>query len=295
MAYTCICGTFIYEILELCRQCTILYGEYGDWPDRVKNRYFYLNFGGDYEYSDFDKLGRPNMIKGAPLGKPGDKLKDVQDPQLGELTGKRCPVCQARIKPKQRLCSKCFAEYGSDEGKWDQWLIALVHDDKRIADDARDHRELAINDETALSKKEMIRAGAEGYKTPGSLGGRTYARHSQNELDREALAWGDGELEGSGDLPELGAIAGDRNGYKYNQAAWRGSGVEYTDISAFSERANMDDIFYNNARIDQELEKSDYTRQIVILLYGNGHSQTEIAELLKIRQQRVSDILRKRS
>ncbi len=294
MAYKCICGTYVFKFLELCRQCRGEHGYYSDWPEWVRSRYFDLNFGGDYEFGEMDKLGRPNSVKGAPLGKAGDILKEVQDPQLGERSGKRCPVCQARIKPKQRLCRKCFIEYGGNEAKWDQWLIALVTDDQRIADNERDHRELAINDETALSKKDMTLSGGEGYKTPGSLGGRTYARHNQNELDREALAWGDGELEGSGDLPELGAIKGDRNGYKYNQAAWRGSGIEYTDISAFSERASMDDVFYNTARIDQELEKSDYTRQIVILLYGAGHKQWEIAELLGIDQQRVSDILKKR-
>jgi len=289
LAYKCICGAYVYEILELCRQGKILYGNYSDWPEWVKSRYFDLNFGGDYEYSEFDKLGRPWSVKQAPLGRAGDDLKDVQDPQLGERSGRKCPICHTKIKANERLCKDHFYQYGGDRAKWPEWLLVLVTDDQRIADNERDHRELAINDETALSKKEMIRAGAEGYKTPGSLGGRTYARHSQNELDREALAWGDGELEGSGDLPELGEIKGDRTGHKYNAAAWRGSGPQYNDISPFFERDLLDE------KIDQdrELEKSDYTRQIVILLYGAGHRQWEIGELLGIDQQRVSDILRK--
>ena len=56
MAYKCYCKTYVYEILELCRDCKILYGEYGNWPDQVKNRYFDLNFGGDYEFGEMDKL-----------------------------------------------------------------------------------------------------------------------------------------------------------------------------------------------------------------------------------------------
>ena len=289
MAYTCICGTYVYEILELCRQCQAEFGEYGDWPDRVKNRYFDLNFGGDYEYGELDKLGRPNGVKEAPLGKAGDDLKGVQDPQLGELAGKLCPVCHTRIKPRERLCSKCFVQYGRDQGKWPKWVQALVTDDQRMADYERDHREFSVNDETGVNKKDANRPGGEGYKSPGSLGGRTYPRYNQNDLSREALDWGDNDLEGSGDLPEIGSIEGDKSGHKYNRAAWRGSGVQYNDISVFWERDLLDEKIAQ----EQEFARSDYTRQIVILLYGAGHNQTEIAELLGIDQQRVSDILRK--
>ena len=290
MAYKCTCGAYVYEILELCRQCELLYGSYNDWPDDVKDRYFELNFGGDYEYSDLDKLGRPGSVKAAPLGKAGDILKDVQDPQLGELSGKRCPVCHTKIKASERLCRDHLAEYGRDQHKWPLWLQALVSDDQKQVDAARDHKELSIDDETTLSKIDPTRPGGEGYKTAGSVGGRTYAQFNPDEMSREALDWGDDELgESDNGALEPGAIAGDRTGHKYNAAAWRGSGIQTNNIGVFWERDLLDEKI---AR-DQELEKFDCTRQIVILLYGAGHKQREIAELLGIDQQRVSDILKK--
>lgn len=308
MAYKCICGTYVVESLQLCPQCKTIHGGYNDWPEWVNKSYFDLNFGGDYRFSELDKLGRPGSIKAAPLGKPGDILKGVQDPQLGELSGKRCPVCQARIKPKERLCKKCFATYGSDkkqwpewlagkfikkqiDGKWqNKWLDGIVTMNQAEADAARDHKELSIDDETALSKIDPTRPGGEGYKTAGSVGGRTYAQFNPDEMSREALDWGDDELGGSDNgALEPGAIAGDRTGHKYNAAAWRGSGIQTNNIGVFWERDLLDEKI---AR-DQELEKFDCTRQIVILLYGAGHKQREIAELLGIDQQRVSDILTK--
>ena len=293
MAYKCYCGAYVYEILELCRQCKILYGEYGDWPDRVKNRYFDLNFGGDYEHGELDKLGRPGSIKGAPLGRPGDKDTGAEIPQVTYygFVQKTCPVCQKQIKAKDRLCLHCLREYGSDETKWDDWLKDLVSDDKRIIDDAREHREYSLDDDRPASRQAI---NNERSKAGGSVGGRTYAQFNPDEVSQDVLDWGDSlagpEPKGS---PAKG-IKGDKLGHKYNEQAWQGSDLQAREFGNFSERDSIDDNIDNAARIDQELEKSDYTRQIVILLYGAGHKQWEIAELLGIDQQRVSDILKKR-
>lgn len=290
MAYTCICRTYVYEILELCRQCRAEFGEYGDWPEEVKNRYFDLNFGGDYEYGELDKLGRPNGVKEAPLGRAGDILKEVQDPQLGERAGRKCPICHTKIKANERLCRDHLAEYGQDRDKWPRWLQAQITNDQKQIDAARNHREGSIDDETFTRRQGPGRPQKAGGSIPGSYGGRTIARTNQDEISTEAVNWGDYDLEGSGDnAPEPGAIAGDRNGHKYNAAAWRGSDDQYKEFGEFSERDYIED----KIAAGQELNQWNPQAAAVLLLSENGYSQKEIAELMKIRQQNVSEILRK--
>ena len=308
MAYKCTCGAYVYEILELCRQCELLYGSYNDWPDDVKDRYFELNFGGDYEYSDLDKLGRPGSVKAAPIGKAGDILSEVTDPILGERSGKRCPVCNARIKPKDRLCSKCFAEYGGDESKWPEWLAGkfvnkLINDkwktewldgivtmNQKEVDAARNHRESSIDDETFSRRQAPTHAGKAGGKIAGGFGGRTVARTNQDEISNEMIYWSDDELDAAGPNSVTDApITGDRNGQKYNAAAWRGGNDQFREIGGYSERDSLED----KIAAEQELNQWNPQAAAVLLLSENGYSQKEVAELMKIRQQKVSEILRK--
>lgn len=293
MAYKCICGTYVFKFLELCRQCRGEHGYYSDWPEWVRWDYFDLNLGGDYEYGELDELGRPGSVKAAPLGKPGDKDTGAEIPQVTYygFVQRVCPVCQKQIKAKERLCLQCLRKYGSDEAKWDQWLIAQVHDDQKAIDDARGHREYSLDDDRPASRQAI---NNERRKAGGSVGGRTYAQFNPDEVSQDVLDWGDSlagpEPKGS----PAKEIKGDKLGHKYNEQAWQGSDTQAREFGDFSERDGLDDDIDNTARIDQELEKSDYTRQIVILLYGAGHKQWEIAELLGIDQQRVSDILKKR-
>ncbi len=290
MAYKCVCGAYTFRILELCRQCKRKHGIYSDWPEWVRWRYFELNWGGDYEYSELDKLGRPGSVKGEALGKPGDILADVMDPQLGERAGRKCPICQTKIKANERLCRDHLERYGRDQGKWPEWLLALVTNDQKQLDAARNHREGSIDDETALRKRDRARPGGEGYKAPGSLGGRTYAHYNSDDLDSETLKWGDYEIESQGAESSTDApIRGDRNGYKYNNAAWRGSGIEYNDLGVFSERDYLED----KIAAEQELAQWNPQAAAILLLSENGYGQKEIAGLMKIRQQKVSEILRK--
>ena len=308
MAYKCTCGAYVYEILELCRQCELLYGSYNDWPDDVKDRYFELNFGGDYEYSDLDKLGRPGSVKAAPIGKAGDILSEVTDPILGERSGKRCPVCNARIKPKDRLCSKCFAEYGGDQSKWPSWLAGkfvekmigdklekvwldgVIAMDQKAINNARNHRETAINDETFARRQAPTRPGKAGGKISGGYGGRTIANVNQDNLSFDQVEYPYNDFEGSEDTEATpGSIAGDRSGHKYNAAAWRGGSDQYKEFEGYSERDQLED----KIAAEQELEQWNPTAAAVLLLHETGYSQSEISQFLKIRQQKVSEILRK--
>ncbi len=290
MAYKCICGTYVFKFLELCRQCRGEHGYYSDWPEWVRWDYFDLNLGGDYEYGELDELGRPGSVKAAPLGKPGDILKEVTDPQLGERAGRKCPICHTKIKANERLCRDHLADYGRDQDKWPQWLLALATDDQKQIDAARNHREGSIDDETFTRRQGPGRPQKAGGKIPGSYGGRTIAYTNQDEISTEAINWGDDDLEGSGDsTPEPGAIAGDRNGHKYNAAAWRGGNDQYKEFGAFSER----DYIENKIAAEQDLNLWNPQAAAVLLLSENGYSQKEIAGLMKIRQQKVSEILRK--
>lgn len=294
MTYKCICKTYVINALELCPQCAAIYGnDWKTWPVWVSLRYADLNYGGDFAYGELDKLGRPTPIKMAPLGRPGDEDTGSEIPEVAYygFVQRTCPVCQKQIKAGERLCLQCLRKYGSDEAKWDRWLISLVHDDQRIIDDARDNREYSLDDDRPTNQKAI---SDERRKAGGSLGSRTYAQFNADEISQEALDWGDSlagpEPKGS----PAKSITGDKNGHKFNERAWRGSEVQAREFGDFSERDKIEDDLDRAAIIDQELEKSDYTRQIIILLYGAGHRQREIAEMLGIDQQRVSDILKKR-
>lgn len=284
MTYKCVCKTYVIEPLQLCPQCAVLYGsDWKTWPVWVSLRYHDINFGHDDEYS-------LDGVKAEPLGKKGSELKDVQDPQLGERGRRKCPACGKPIKVSERLCKDHLTQYGRDQDKWPLWLQALVSDDQRIIDAARNHRENSIDDETFTGRQAPKHAGKAGGKIPGSFGGRTIARNNQDEISTEAVYWSDDEIDavGSDNITDA-PITGDRNGYKYNAAAWRGESDQYKGIEGYSERDQLED----KIAAEQELEQWNPTAAAVLLLFEAGHNQTDIAKFMKIRQQKVSEILRK--
>lgn len=284
MTYKCVCKTYVTEPLQLCPQCAVLYGsDWKTWPVWVSLRYHDINFGHDDEYS-------LDGVKAEPLGKIGGELKGVQDPQFGERGRRKCPACGKPIKVSERLCNDHLTQYGRDQDKWPLWLQALVRDDQRIIDAARNHREGSIDDETFTRQQAPKHAGKAGGKIPGSFGGRTIAHTNQDEISTEAIYWNDGEIDavGSDNITDA-PITGDRNGYKYNAAAWRGESDQYKGIEGYSERDQLED----KIAAEQELEQWNPTAAAVLLLFEAGHNQTDIAKFMKIRQQKVSEILRK--
>ena len=249
-----------------------------------------MNFGRDYEYSDFGKFGIPGKIKNAPLGTERARSREKSAPEVAPIkTGRRnCPICQAPVKVSHNLCDKCLAKYGGDRSKWDAWLRALVTDDQRIVDNARNHRELSINDELHNKRGEMMIPGEAGYKTAGSYGGKVRAKINRAELSKDELAWNDLDTENTTSAAP-GPIPGDKLGHRYNEDAWQGLD-EYEQIAGFGERDQVED----KIAVIQELNKLDpYAAKIFTLYYEQGYCQREIGKMLYIGQQRVSEILKK--
>lgn len=309
--YKCICGVYVTEKLTLCEQCASLHGnDYTQWPFWLKSLYQDVNFGRDYEYSDLDKFGRPNGVRAAPLGTAKARAREKDAPKIEPIktAARNCPVCFAPIKTKQRLCNKCLAKYGSDQSNWPEWLAGkfveklvdnklervwldgVIAMDQKEIDDARNHRETSINDETFTRRQGPTRPAKAGGKIPGSYGGRTLASVNQDNLSFDQIEWLDNDLEIPEDADTApGSIAGDKTGHKYNAAVWQGTNDQYQELGGFGER----DLIENKIAAEQELEQWDPTAAAVLLLYEVGHTQSEIGQLLKIRQQKVSEILKK--
>lgn len=284
--FKCICGTYVTEKLKLCDQCASLHGnDYTQWPFWLKSLYQDVNFGRNYE------LDLSN-VRAAPLGTAKARAREKDAPTVKPIkTGRRnCPVCQTPIKVKQRLCDTCLAEYDSNQKEWPLWLQVLVTNDQKRADYARNHRETSINDETFTRRQAPTRPGKAGGKIPGSYGKRTIASVNQDNLSFDQIEWLDNDLEGPEDTDTApGSIAGDRSGHKYNAAAWQGSNDQYNDLSGFGERDRIE----NDIAAKQELEQWDPTAAAALLLHEAGYSQSDISQFLSIRQQKVSEILRK--
>lgn len=115
---------------------------------------------------------------------------------------------------------------------------------------------------------------------------------NRDEITRDEIAWDwgldDAPEEPAGEYEPGAPIAGDRSGRAYNAQVWRGNDGQYSELPGTWERDLLDE------RIDaqKELERVDLTRKNVLLLSSAGYNQTEIAQALKIGQQRVSEILR---
>lgn len=282
--YKCICGTYLITKLTLCRKCGAIYGDnYEEWPRAISLKYMDINYGGDYE-NDL------TLVRAEPIGKMGADVKGVEDPTYWERGRKQCPICHKPIKVNERLCKDHLTKHGGDQAKWPPWLQVLVTDDQRIIDAARNNREGSINDETFISGQGITRAASAGAKTAGSYGGRTIARHNQDDISTENLNWGDDEVDSPGSSsPALGEIKGDRSGYKYNAMAWAGDSGQFRGLGGASERDQIED----KLAAEQELKQWDPTAAAVLLLYSNGHTQGEIAALMRIRQQQVSEYIRK--
>ncbi len=311
--YKCICEreVLVTEPLKLCDQCASKYGnDYTQWPLWVRSLYQSINFGRDYEYSEFDKLGRPGMVRSAPLGTAKARAREKDAPKIEPMkAGRRlCPVCFTPIRANKRLCNKCLAKYGSDQSKWPawltgrfveklvngklktEWLNGVIAMDQKAINDARNHRETSIDDETFSRRQAPTRPGHAGGKIPGSFGKRTIASVNQDNLSFDQIEWLDNDLEGPEDTDTApGSIAGDKTGHRYNAAAWRGSNGQYQEFGGFGER----DFIEDNIAAKEELEQWDPTAAAALLLYENGYTQSEISQLLKIRQQKVSEILKK--
>lgn len=284
--YKCICGVYVTEKLTLCEQCASLHGnDYTQWPFWLRSLYQDVNFGRN------DELDLSN-VRMTPLGTAKARAREKHAPKVNPLrTGRRnCPVCLTPIKTKQRLCDKCLAKYGSAQNNWPLWLQVLVTNDQKEIDDARNHRETSINDETFTRRQGPTRPGRAGGKIPGSYGGRTLASVNQDNLSFDQIEWLDNDLEIPEDADTApGSIAGDKTGHKYNAAVWQGTNDQYQELGGFGER----DLIENKIAAEQELEQWDPTAAAVLLLYEVGHTQSEIGQLLKIRQQKVSEILKK--
>lgn len=291
--YKCICGTYVTEKFKLCDQCASKHGnELDDWPLWVRSLYHSVNFGGDLEYSDFDRFGRPFMIKAAPLGTARANKWEKDAPTVIPIKyGQRnCPACLTPIRANQRLCNKCLAAYGSNQTDWPLWLQTLVTNDQKAINNARNHREGSVDDETFARRQAPTRPGKAGGKISGSYGGRTIASVNQDNLSFDQVEYPYDDFEGSEDTEATpGSIAGDRSGHKYNAAVWRGSENQYNELGDFGERDNIE----NKIAAEQELDQWDPAAAAVLLLHEAGYSQSEISQFLKIRQQKVSEILRK--
>jgi len=309
--YKCICGVYVTEKLKLCEQCASQYGnDYTKWPFWLRSLYQDVNFGRNYEYSEFDKLGRPGMVRSAPLGTAKARAREKDAPKIEPMkAGRRlCPVCFTPIRANKRLCNKCLAKYGSDQSKWPawlagksveklvdgklktEWLDGVIAMDQKVIDYERNHRETAINDETFTRRQAPTYPGRAGGKIPGSFGKRTIASVNQDNLSFDQIEWLDNDFEGPEDTDTApGSIAGDKNGYRYNAAAWQGSNSQYQELASFGER----DFIEDNIAAKKELEQWDPTAAAALLLYETGYTQSEISQLLKIRQQKVSEILKK--
>jgi len=251
-----------------------------------------VNFGRNYEYSEFDKLGRPGMVRSAPLGTAKARAREKDAPKIEPMkAGRRlCPVCFTPIRANKRLCNKCLAKYGSDQTNWPTWLQVLVTNDQKTINDARNHRETSIDDETFSRRQAPTYPGRAGGKIPGSYGKRTIASVNQDNLSFDQIEWFDNDFEGPEDTNTApGSIAGDKTGYRYNAAAWQGSNSQYQELASFGER----DFIEDNIAAKKELEQWDPTAAAALLLYETGYTQSEISQLLKIRQQKVSEILKK--
>lgn len=288
MIYKCVCGTYVIEPLRLCKECSKHFGNnYKKWPGWIRLRYASLNFGGDYENDLQD-------VKAEAIGKKGADVKGVNDPVTGGREGKKCPACQTPIKANERLCRTHFNEFGKDPARWPAWLQALVTDNQRIADEGRNHRGgISIDDETFINRHGPANLPGKilpKNKRSESYGRRTYARINRDEISQETLNWHDDyeETEPDQDLPA--AIRGDKSGRMYNDRVWhgnQGSGSEFGNL--FAERDDLDD----KIAAEQEISQWDPRAAAVLLLRFIGHNQTEIAELMNIRQQEVSEILQK--
>jgi len=302
--YKCICGVYVTEKLKLCDQCASQYGnDYTKWPFWLRSLYQDVNFGRNYE------LDLSN-VRAAPLGTAKARAREKDAPKIEPMkAGRRlCPVCFTPIKVKERLCKNCLAKYGSDQKEWPawlagksveklvdgklktEWLDGVIAMDQKVIDYERNHRETAINDETFTRRQAPTRPGKAGGKIPGSFGKRTIASVNQDNLSFDQIEWLDNDLEDPEDTDTApGSIAGDKTGHRYNAAAWRGSNGQYQEFGGFGER----DFIEDNIDMDREIEQSDYTRQIAILLYGAGRTQSEIGQILGLAQQRVSELLGK--
>lgn len=302
--YKCICGTYVTEKFKLCDQCASKHGnELDDWPLWVRSLYHSVNFGRDYEFD-------LSNVSAAPLGTAQAKKWEKDAPTVKPIKyGQRnCPVCFTPIRANQRLCKQCLAKYGGDQSKWPDWLTGrfveklvngnlkkewldgVIAMDQKAINDARNHRETAINDETFARRQAPTRPGKAGGKISGSYGGRTIASVNQDNLSFDQVEYPYDDFEGPEDTEATpGSIAGDRSGHKYNAAVWRGSENQYNELSDFGERDNIE----NKIAAEQELDQWDPAAAAVLLLHEAGYSQSEISQFLKIRQQKVSEILRK--
>ena len=285
--YKCICGVFVLEKLKLCRECARKHGsDYRTWSKAISLQYNDINFGQNHE----DAL---LYEKQASLGTAKARSREKTAPDVVPIkTGPRnCPVCQAPVKVSHNLCDKCLAKYGSDRSKWDTWLQVLVTDDQRIVDNARNHRELSINDELHNKRGEMMIPGEAGYKSAGSYGGKVRAKINRAELSHDDISWNDVDTETETPVSAVpGPIKGDKLGLKYNATAWQNNQDEYEQIAGFGERDQVED----RIAVIQELNELDpYAAKVFTYYYEQGYRQKEIGKMLYIGQQRVSEILQK--
>ena len=55
-------------------------------------------------------------------------------------------MCGARTRWRDSLCHACLAQHGDDRARWPEWLTFLVNDTQREINDARNHREIALDE-----------------------------------------------------------------------------------------------------------------------------------------------------
>ena len=283
MTYKCVCGVYVPTALKLCTQCAADFGQsYTEWPIAIRLAYNELNNGGDYAF-------HLEGVRSEPIGNKRAKGDNTEPANNGIKTsgGRVCPICQARVKPKERLCRTHLAQYGTNKQSWPEWLKVLTTSDQAILDAARNHPERSIDDEyfpPGVARQPQKGKG----KLPGSGGRRTYARIYSDDLDGDFTDLPDnaGDVGGVDALP-AGAFVGDKSGAKYNAAAWSGSQA-YADFGGlFIQLENIDE----KIALMQLLERMEPITRRVLELYGDGHTQAEIADMMSMRQQKVSEII----
>lgn len=247
--------------------------------------YLDINFGGYFDESLLH-------VNQAPLGKVKDNGIEIAPAKQLSETRRVCLVCQKATRQSQALCKDHYKEFGARD-KWPEWLKALDTDYQRLLDYKRNNPAIVTlsNDEIFMKQPGYGPAkyakAADTY-IPGMIGSRTQASYNRDEISNDDVAW-DGVSDQPGEGYEPGAaIRGDRSGYAYNDRAWRGNEGQYSELAGTWERDLLDE------KIDaqRELDRLDLTRKNVLLLSAAGYNQQEIANHMRINQQRVSEILR---
>lgn len=290
MLRKCICGTYVYGNLKLCRKCAAIYGDdWQKWPGHVRWEYQNQNFRDNDEWAlDLSEFFGSEEYVERP---PKEQRKGTKsDKEVGTLLGsdlnvkKRCPICQKPINPKHMFCKKHYEEYGKDRSKWPPWLQEIVTMDQADADYEKTHKVRPMHDET-YNKPDVIAPAKTGInRLGGSTGTRTQAYTNKDEISQEALVWSDdAEWQGQ-DMPIPSTDFTD--GQKYNDAVWHGS-YAFRETGGYGERDDLD------AKLEIQLyvELLPEKERTVYLLYTSGYKQWEIADTMQLSQQRVSEII----